>query len=99
MSIELIKVSILYYVRWVFSSFVMLRALLRDYPALFAHLNYCRANPEKTSKEKCKYHSPAKKLQSWLLSAETCVLKDALRCLKQLSRYLQRKDERYGSYR
>ena len=50
------KVNKLFDVRWV-------RALLRDYPALFALFNECSASHEKTSEEKSK-------LQSSLLLAE-----------------------------
>ena len=92
MSIELKKVSKLFDVWWVFSSFVALMALLRDYLALFAHFNERSTIFEKTSKEKCKCYSPSKKLQSWLLLAEIYMLKDALRCLKQLSLYVRSKD-------
>ena len=45
------KVGKLIDVPWMFSLFVMLSALLRDYPALFAHFNECTTSPKKTSKE------------------------------------------------
>ena len=76
-----------------FSSFLALRALLRDYHALFAQFNECSASLEKISKEKSKYQGLSEKIQSWLLLAESCMLKDTLRYLKQLSLCLQSKDD------
>ena len=60
MSIDLMTVFKLFDVRWVFSSFVALRALLRDSPALFVRFN--ESSSEKTSKETSRYHGHAKKL-------------------------------------
>ena len=62
-----------------------MKAILRDFGALYAHFSQC-ASPgsERASKEKSKYIGLVKKLQSWLFVSETCMLKDALRCNKQL---------------
>ena len=91
LSIELLKIQKVFDVRWVFSSFVAVKAVLRDYPALVAHFDNC-AKPEeggRTSKERSKYKGLVTKLKSWFFVSETCLLKDTLRCLKQLSLYLQ----------
>ena len=62
MSIDLMTIFKLFDVRRVFSSFVALRALLRDSPVLFVRFNECRSSSEKTSKETSRYHGHAKKL-------------------------------------
>ena len=84
------KVQKVFDIRWVFSSFNAVRALLRDFPALYKHFtNCCAPESVRTGKEKSKYQGLAKKLQSWLLLAETTMIKDALRSLSTLSLYLQ----------
>ena len=90
LSLELLKVQKVFDVRWAFSSFVSVRAVLHDYPALFQHFSdNADSESNRTSKEKSKYRGLAKKLQSWFLLSETCSLKDGLRSIKQLSLYLQ----------
>lgn len=94
LSVELLKVQKIFDVRWVFSSYVAIKAVLRDYPALVAHFTKC-ACPKtgcRTSKEQSKYRGLLTKLKSWFFLSETCMLKDTLRCLKQLSLYLQNQD-------
>ena len=64
--------------------------MLRDYCALFTHFTECSSTDNsRSSKERSKYSGLAKKLQSWFFVSETCMLKDALRCIKHLSLYLQ----------
>ena len=90
LSIELLKVQKVFDVRWVFSSFVAVKAVLRDFAALIVHFTNCFSEASgRSGKEKCKYRELVTKMQSWLFLSETCMLKDALRCLKQLSLYLQ----------
>lgn len=93
LSIELLKIQKVFEVRWAFSSFVAIRSVLRDYPALFQHFCACADNPDKTSKEKRKYRGLDKKLQAWVFVSETCIMKDGLRCLKQLSLLYLQHDE------
>lgn len=88
LSVELMKVQRIFDVRWVFSSFVSVKAILRNYCTLFTHFVQC-ASPEHDRSCKDRSSGLAKKLQSWYFVSETCMLKDALRCLKQLSLYLQ----------
>ena len=91
LSIELLKVQKVFDVRWAFSSYVSVRSVLRDYPALFQHFSEIADGAStRSSKEKSKYRGLAKKLQSWFVVSEACILKDALRCLKQLSLYMQK---------
>ena len=67
------------------------KAVLRDYPALVAHFTKCAClkTGGRTSTERSKYKGLLTKLNSWFFLSEACLLKDALRCLKQLSLYLQ----------
>jgi len=67
---------------------VSVKAILRDHKALFVHFTQC-VNSDRHSKEKSKFNGLAKKLQLWSFITEACMLKYALRCLKQLSLYLQ----------
>ena len=48
-----------------------------------------QSQSSRSSKEKSKFKGLARKLQSWFLVSETCLLKDALRVLKQISLYLE----------
>jgi len=91
LSVELLKIQKVFDVRWVFSSFVAVKAVLRDYPALIVHFNNCAGldTVGRTSKDRSKYKGLVVKLKSWFFLSEACLLKDALRCLKQLSLYLQ----------
>jgi hypothetical protein len=92
-AIEILKVKKVFDIRWVFSSYVAVRSVLHDYAALNQHfVNNCSQESARTSKEKCKYKGLIKKLNSWIFVDETCLLKDGLRCLKQLSLYLQNND-------
>jgi hypothetical protein len=91
LSVELLKIQRVFDVRWVFSSFVAVKAVLRDYAALVAHFTKCASSQTggRASKERAKYRGLLTKMKSWFFLSETCMLKDALRCLKQLSLYLQ----------
>ena len=65
-----------------FSSFVAVKAVLRDFTALhiYRHFTYCASfDSEHPAKEKAKYSSLASKLQSWFFVAETyCLLLSVL---------------------
>ena len=65
LSIELMKVQKIFDVRWVFSSFVAVRAILRDYAALHRYFLESSENTNRNSKERSKYKGLDKKLQTW----------------------------------
>jgi len=102
LAIELMKAKKVFDLRWVFSSFVAVRSVLHDYPALFKHFSALseQLQSSSSSKEKSKFKRLAKKLQSWFLLSKTpwflfseiYKLKDTLRDLKQLSLYLQKNE-------
>jgi len=92
LSIELTKVQKVFDVRWVFSSFVAVKAVLRDFAALYKHFSAKSDCPSsRTGNKKSKFKGLARKLQSFTFVGETCILKDGLVCLKQLSLFLQNK--------
>lgn len=88
----LLKVRKVFDVRWVFSSFSAVKALLRNYAALHDHFNQCSTDTSKNSKERSKYVGLLRKLRSWFFVAETAMMKDALRTLKTLSMYFQNRN-------
>ena len=93
MSVELLKILKVFDVQWAFSSYVSVRSVLRDFPALYKHFCACADNGSgRTSKERSRYKGLANKLQKWFFVSEACMLKDGLRCLKQLSLFMQRAD-------
>jgi len=80
LSVELLKVKKVFDVRWVFSSFIAVKAILRNFTALHTHFTECAsADSARPSKEKKKYSGLANKLQLWFFVAETCMLKNTLR--------------------
>ena len=83
------KVQQIFDVRWVFSSFIAVRAILRDYAALHRNFLESSENINRNSKERSKYKELAKKLQTWFFVSESCLLKDSFLFLKQLSLFLQ----------
>lgn len=78
MSIELLKIQRvgLFDARWLFSSLVAVKAVLRDYVALVAHFSKCTTaqTSGRTQKEKSKYRGLLTKMKSWRLLNETCML-------------------------
>ena len=92
LSIELMKVQKVFDVRWVFSSLVAVKSVLHDFAALYKHFSAkSDCHSSSTGKEKSKFRGLARKLQSFFFVGETCILKDGLACLKQLSLFLQNK--------
>jgi len=66
LSVELLKVQKVFDVLWVFSSFVAVKAVLRNFTALHTHFIKCASvHSARPSKEKRKYSGLASKLQSW----------------------------------
>ena len=71
LSVQLLKVQKVFDVRWVFSSFVSVKAVLCNVGALFVHFTQCSLpDTGRTGKERSKYGGLAQKLQSWLFVAE-----------------------------
>jgi hypothetical protein len=64
-SVQLLKVQEFFDVRWVFSSFIAVKAILRNYEALFAFFTLCSSDSSRSTKERSKFSGLAKQLQSW----------------------------------
>jgi len=63
MSVELMKVQKVFDIRWVFSSFNAVKALIRDFPALYRYfMQSASPDSDKSGKEKSKFQGLAKKL-------------------------------------
>ena len=56
LSVHLLKVQKVFDVRWVFSSFLALQAILRDFPALYTYFtNSCSSDSDKCGRDKSKF--------------------------------------------
>jgi hypothetical protein len=86
------KIGKIFEVRWAFSTFNSLRALLNDFAALHAHFTLLSVNGSRAAKESSKCKGLANKMSSWIFVAQLCMLKDALRSLKNLSLFFQNND-------
>lgn len=88
-AVQLLKVKKIFDVRWVFSSYVAMKAFLRNFEALHTMLVKAADDNTRTAKERSKYLGLSKKMQNWFVVAEACLIKDTLRVLKQLSMFFQ----------
>jgi hypothetical protein len=86
---QLLRISGIFTVRWVASSFKSVRAIWRDFPAL--HQQLCRAavDPLRSSTEKAKFSGLCKKLTSVSFIHDLAIMKDVLRELSSVSLKLQ----------
>ena len=76
-------------VRWVFSSFKSVKALLRGFPALFTHFEQLSSmESHKTGKER-QSTKDFQEIIAMFFVAEASKIKDALQCLKQLFLFTQ----------
>lgn len=75
-NVHLLKIGKTFEVRWAFSTFQALKALLKD-------------NGERSVKEASKCRGLASKMSNWMFVSQLCMLKDALRTLKHLSLFFQ----------
>ena len=90
LSVRLLKVGRVSDIRWVFSSFRAVKTLWRDYPALCQHLLACADDENRTLAKRSKCRGLLKKLTNWFFVGELAMMKDALRCLQELSLFLQK---------
>ena len=89
LSVELLKIRKVFDIRWVFSSYLAMKAVWQDYPALYDHFLQISQDRSRNVKERSKCEGLCKKIQSWFFVAEVAMLKDALYQLMQLSLYFQ----------
>lgn len=87
--VELLKIKKVFDIRWVFSSYLAMKAVWQDFPALYDHFRQTSQDHSRNVKERSKCEGLRKKIQSWFFVAEVAMLKDALYQLMQLSLYFQ----------
>jgi hAT family C-terminal dimerisation region len=87
--VELLKIRKVFDIRWVFSSYLAMKAVWQDFPALYAHFLQTSQDLSRNAKERSKCEGLCKKIKSWFFVAEVAMLKDALYQLMQLSLYFQ----------
>lgn len=86
---QLMKVTQVFTVRWVFSSFRAVTAFISDYGSMCNHMTQCSEDNSRNSKERAKCRGFANKLRDWKFVAELLLLADVLEVLWNLSAYMQ----------
>lgn len=89
MDVVLLKIGKIFEVRWAFSSFLSLKALLKDYAPLHAHFLKVSALTTRSVDITSNCKGLVLKMSKWAFVAQLCMLKDALRTLKHLSLFFQ----------
>jgi len=90
---ELMRITQVFTVRWVFSSFCGVNAFISDYASLCNHMANCAEDSTRNSKDQAKCSGFAKKLREWNFVAELLLLADVLEVLWTLSAYMQSRNE------
>ena len=75
LSLQLLKVRKIFDIRWVFSSYLSVKAVWQDCPALYQHFLQCSQEQSRNMKDRSKCARLAKKIQTWFFLAELSMLK------------------------
>lgn len=86
---ELLRITAIFGVRWVASSFRAVRAVWRNYPALHGHFIRASQDVSRSSSERAKFQGLATKLGTVSFLKDLAVMKDMLRELSYLSLKIQ----------
>jgi len=86
---ELMRITQVFTVRWVFSSFRAIKSFISDYASLCKHMTQSANDNARNSKERAKCSGFATKLRDWNFVAELLLLADVLEVLWTLSAYMQ----------
>lgn len=86
---QLLRITAVFGVRWVASSFRAVSAVWRNYPALHGHFIHASLDSTRTSTERSKFQGLAKKLGTVSFLRDLSLMKDVLRELSFLSLKLQ----------
>ena len=86
---ELLRITAIFGVRWVASSFTAVRAVWRNYPALHGHFIRASQDVSCSSSELAKFQGLATKLGTVSFLKDLAVMKDMLRELSYLSLKIQ----------
>ena len=76
--IEFLKVKKVLDIRWVFLSYLSMKAVWQDLPVFYEHFRRCSADICRNVKQRSKSGGLAYKIQSWFFLAKIPFLKDAL---------------------
>ena len=88
---ELLKISGIFTVRWVASSYRTIRAVWRDFTALCAHFDKAAVDAGRSQAERAKFAGLKKKLASEAFVKDLALMKDVLREVSSLSLKLQKR--------
>jgi hypothetical protein len=86
---QLLRITAIFDVRWVASSFTTVRAVWRNFPALHNHFRNASLYSTRTSTERAKFAGLLKKLTTVSFLNDLAIMKDVLRELSSLSLKLQ----------
>ena len=78
---QLMRITQVYTVRWVFSSFRAVKAFISDFASLCKHMTKCGEDSSRNSKDRAKCSGFANKLRDWNFVAELLLLADILEVL------------------
>ena len=95
---ELMRITQVFSVRWVFSSFRAIKAFICDYASLCRHLTQCAEDNTRSGKERAKCSGFAKKLREWNFVAKLLLLADVLEVLWTLSAYIHANSKCFTSW-
>jgi len=90
--IELLRITAIFGVRWVASSYRAVRAMWRNYPALYKHFVTASLDATRSTMERTKFQGLAKKLGTVSFLQDLALMKDVLTELSGLSLKLQARD-------
>jgi hypothetical protein len=88
---ELVKITQIFTVRWVFSTYRAVNAFVTDYSSLCKHLKQASDDTKRKAAERATCRGFAIKLTEWLFVAELLLLADTLEVLWNLSAFLQQR--------
>jgi hypothetical protein len=86
---QLLRITAIFDIRWVASSFTTVRAVWRNFPALYDHFRNASVDSTRTSTERAKFAGLLKKLTTVSFLHDLAIMKDVLRELSSLSLELQ----------
>ena len=86
---ELFKITQIFTVRWVFSTYRAVGALVADYSSLCKHMEEVSNDTKRRAKERATCSGFAKKMTEWQFVAELLLLADTLEVLWYFSAFLQ----------
>jgi hypothetical protein len=87
--LQLLRITAIFDIRWVASSFTAVRVVWRNFPALYGHFRNASLDKTRTSVERAKFEGLLKKLCTVSFLSDLALMKYVLRELSSLSLKLQ----------